>query len=339
MTLCAVGASVGPSFAQPVPETALAECRGAIERQRFAPSPAEDASEEVLELPPSAAELCPAATRAIAASDWGRALYLRETDDLDPEDLVVLAELAASYESTGPAPSGIRVDTLDAVLAAMRTPEVPVEISLWERFFRWLDSVLGGEEEESSSWLEDWLSQLSIPERILRIVVIAVGVVFAVATLVLVINELRAAGVLRRRSTEAARGVSALSDGPLVRSLADVRRAPLARQPGLLLVLVLDRLRRRVPIAASRTHRDLLATAAALSPVQRAPFARVVAGAERATFGGWTPGAADVESLLSSGEELLEGLAGDEAASAATTPPAAAGVEPAPRAPATERGT
>jgi hypothetical protein len=94
----------------------------------------------------------------------------------------------------------------------------------------------------------------------------------------------------------------------------DVRRAPLARRPGLLFALLVAQLRRRsaAAIGDSLTHRELLGVAGTLGAAEGETFRTVVEAAERATFGGWRPAEAEMESLLARGEMLLERWAAAE---------------------------
>lgn len=287
------------ALAQPTTE-GVDECAAAIERQRY-----EQDAEEYLR----AGETCPALTAAIAGSVWNEALLGSSAEDLSAQALVSLAELALAYEATTNA-SGIGVDSLDAVLASIREPDIAVEISLWSRFMSWLRELLGFGREGGSNWLAEWLQSIAIPGQVALAIVIAIGIGLLLVTIGIIVNELKEAGVLGRRAAKAAlpEGAAFADDAPRVSSIDDVRRAPLARQPGLLLMLIVDALRRYVPIAPSTTHRDLMTATSALRATQREPYARVVTSAERATFGGWTPAPDDLEPLLASGESLLASL-------------------------------
>lgn len=287
----------GAALAQPSVES-LAECAAAIERFE------QDASEY-----PRARETCPALVDAVGSA-WIEAVHGASEETLSAQALVSLAELALAYEAATNA-SDIDVDSLDAVLASIREPDIAVEVSLFRRFMRWLRELFGFGSEGDGNWLLEWLESIAIPREVVLGIVIAILVVALILTLGIVVNELREAGVFGRRTPRANQTEGATladDDQAPVRSIDDVRRAPLARQPGLLLVLVVNALRRYVPIAPSRTHRDLMTAASALSDQEREPFARVVTSAERATFGTWTPAPSELEPLLASGEALLTSL-------------------------------
>jgi hypothetical protein len=300
------------SSAQPLTQ-GLESCVAAIERQRYEPNEGEYLR---------GADTCPELAAAVGQSGWSEALHGVAAENLSAQALVSLAELASSYDATADAAS-VGVDSLDAVLESIREPDLRVEISLWDQFRRWLRELLGFGREGGATWLGEWLEKLTIPAELAVIIVIGIGILLLLITLGIVFNELKEAGAFGRRATKASLpdGGAALADDELrVRSIDDVRRAPVARQPGLLLVLVVETLRRYVPIAPSRTHRDLMAAAEALRATERDPYTRVVSSAERATFGGWTPAPDDMEPLLASGASLLTSLAeaGDDNAGASS---------------------
>jgi hypothetical protein len=160
---------------------------------------------------------------------------------------------------------------------------------------------------------------LSPSERVVRYLVIVLGIALVVATVVVVVNELRAAGVLAGSVLRKYAPLSpAAPEGADTRvaDLDDVARAPLARRPVLLLALVLTRLRARgrAPLRDSLTHRELLGAAAGLSAEQSAAFAVVVGAAERVTFADWRPEERDVDGIVARGGALLASFAADERA-------------------------
>src|SRR5262249_45597702 len=152
-----------------------------------------------------------------------------------------------------------------------------------------------------------------------RYLVLLLGVVLVAATAVVVVNELRVAGVLAGgvlgKYTQLAQSAADSPDAR-PRDLADVASAPFARRPVLLLALVLDRLRARgrVPLRDRLTHRELLRAAAGLSAEQSAAFAAIVGAAERVTFADWRPEERDVEGLVATGRTLLASFPVDESA-------------------------
>ncbi len=199
------------------------------------------------------------------------------------------------------------------MLAALELREPETQLSLWERVQKWLDERLGSRDGGAGRWIDDWLGNLSVPERFVRYFLIVLGVLLVAATAAVIVNELRIAGVLaggalRKYSPLAARD----ADGAAaVRDFDDIARAPVARRPALLLLLVIERLRARAktaPLRDSFTHRELVAAADDLSVEQSAALRAVAGAAERATFGDWRPEERDVDDVVARGRSLVASL-------------------------------
>jgi hypothetical protein len=290
-------------FAQSLPP-GTAECRARIDGARAAAG-------DALYLD----EVCPEVAAALNDSDWAQALPGRSANALRADSLGALIDINAAYER--PTAEAVRLDTLDGVLDEVESQANPPPLSLWDRAMRWLQERLGQRGDANLGWLEEWLSNLSIPERWLRVVVIALGALLVIATFAFVVNELRVAGVfgrtLRGAREDAGEDAQAEPGTPRVLGLDDVRRAPLARQPILLLALVLGKLRRKAAVPDSFTHRELVAEGAVLvGEPQRAAFATIVGAAERTTYGGWQPAERELDHVLASGEAVLRELAAAE---------------------------
>lgn len=305
--VAAIGAA--PVSAQSLPP-GVEECVAQIRQQRLS-----DAEGDV----PLLGDVCPELAAAIDESPWGEALSEVWADELSASAFLELTELVAVYERPATGDLALRSESLDESLAALQLEKPLTELTIWERIQRWFDEQFGSGSADARSWLDKWLEQLSPSERAVRYFVLVLGVVLVVATVVVVVNELRVAGLLaggllRKYAPLEPSAREAAAARP--RDLEDVARAPLARRPVLLLALVLERLRARgrPPLRASLTHRELLGAAADFSAEQSAAFAAVVGAAERVTFGGWRPEERDVEGIVASGRTLLESFAADEGA-------------------------
>ena len=179
----------------------------------------------------------------------------------------------------------------------------------------WLDEHFGARGAVTPEWLAQWLKALSPSERFVRYFVIALGILLAAATALVVINELRVAGllaggVLRKYSPLTPSDAEPRNSS--AREWDDVARAPLARRPALLLAIVLDRLRERGRAPRdSLTHRELLGAGTGFDAEQSAAFAAIVAAAERVTFGDWRPVESELDGVLARGRALLASFAMD----------------------------
>jgi len=303
------------SFSQTLP-AGVDECLARIDQQRRAEPPIGGlgAAGDEPAGPTLLGDACPELAAAIDEGAWGKALVDIRAEDLSTNAFEELARLVARYEQPpAPALQPLAIEALDPVLAALELREPDQELSVWDRIQRWYDENFGARETSAGRWIEDWLNNLSLPERFVRYLLIGLGTALVVATIAIVANELRIAGVLaggalRKYSPLAGRESE---NDARVRDFDDVARAPLKRRPALLLLLVLDRLRARaaVPLRDSLTHRELVSAAGDLS-VEQSDALRAVAGAaERVTFGDWQPAERDVDEVVARGRALVASLA------------------------------
>jgi hypothetical protein len=260
--------------------------------------------------PPTLAEVCSELAARIDASSWADALG-GDAESLSPDTLRALARVADSYRQ--PAPQrDISSAALDEALDGLQSPP-PKSPTLLERIQRWLDEHFARGDGARSRWLEDWLAQLSVPELIVRYLVISLGILLVIATAAIIVNELRVAGVLAgdtlRKFSPPGSGEPGEGD-PVAHDLDDIARAPLARRPALLLKLVLERLRAggHARLRPSLTHRELVAAVDGLRVEQNDALRAVAVAAERVTFGDWLPAQRDVDEVVASGRSLLASL-------------------------------
>lgn len=302
---CVGTAASVAALAQPLP-AGVDACRALIQQQSEQPrnGPAEASR---------LGDVCPELADAINAGVWGEAIADVWAEDLGIDAFMALTDLVPVYAASSPG-TVISTETLDAVLEEVRVQVPQPTLSLWERLTRWLEERLGPRPDADGGAIENWLANLSLPERLIRYLLIGLGLMLVVATGLIVWNELRASGVLGARGAkERDTGADAelRPERERVCSIAELRRAPLVRQPELLFALVLDVLRRRARIPDSATHREVAGAAGVLSETERRAFGVVLAAAERTTFGAWRPGPAELAPVLASGEMLLRDPAGE----------------------------
>lgn len=312
ISAAAAVATIGaaPASAQSLPP-GVEECFAQIRQQE----PAEDNAEARL-----LGDVCPELAAAINDGPWGEALSEVWADELSPNAFLELTELVSVYERPATGDVALHPESLDESLAALKLKKPLAELTIWERIQRWYDEQFGARGANARGWLDKWLAHLSPSERVVRYLVVVLGIVLVAATVVVVVNELRVAGLLAGGVLRKYAPLDPSAREPAdarPRDLDDVVRAPLARRPALLLALVLERLRARgrAPLRDSLTHRELLRAAADFSPEQSAAFAAVVGAAERVTFGDWRPEEREVDGIVANGRTLLASFAADESAS------------------------
>jgi hypothetical protein len=313
-TVCALAAAC--ACAQPLPPGA-GDCLARIEQARTSGAAVGAEPNAAPAAVPALGDVCPEFAAALAQSAWGDALFGVSADELRTSAFVQLAELAEGYERAAASEHGPRAAALDDVLAELKLDEPTVAPTFWERIRKWFDEHFGARDVVTPEWLAKWLKALSPSERFVRYFVIALGGLLAAATTVVVLNELRVAGVLaggvlRKYSPLAPSDAEPLNSA--AREWDDIARAPLARRPVLLLAIVLDRLRERGRAPRdSLTHRELLRAVTGFDAEQSAAFAAIVAAAERVTFGDWRPADGEVDGVLARGRALLASFATDVA--------------------------
>lgn len=253
--------------------------------------------------PPQLAAVCPAFAAALGENAWAETLAYAGAGALDSNQLRDLIALSDSYDRAAPSGS-LDASRLDAIVSELAPFEAPPALSLWDRALRWLEERLGG---GASERLADWLRGLSLPPAWRRALVLSVAALLVATVAYIVVNELRHARLRYRALSDGANGASgsrAQDDG--ASSFGELERAAPARQPALLLALILRRLRLGgAPVPASCTHRELAGAVDGLAEDARASLAAISGAAERVAFGGWRPGARDVEPVLARGRELL----------------------------------
>jgi hypothetical protein len=309
--LAALVVAVEPR-AQALPPGA-GECRVAVERALAAAARVSRADPESVRSEPATeavlGDVCPEFAAALAASRWSETLASGPPAELPLTAVQGFFRLAERYaaEAGTPAPDPA---ALDAIVARLQPFELPPERSLWDRAVARLEEWLGGLAPKGRNRLIDWLRGFSLPVPWRRALVYGVGALLVLTVVAVLGNELRHSGLFgrRRRRARPRRGPGGgAPPGPAAHSLEDVRAAPAARQPVLLLGLVLECLGRRDPglIRPSFTHREIAAAGRSLGGAPAASLGAIAASAERATYGDRAPDAAELERLIDSGRSLL----------------------------------
>lgn len=256
-------------------------------------------------------EQCPGLTRALEQSGYLALLSTASRDGLNSYDLSDLLQVEYWYDEA--APRDVEVGTLAPILDSLRAQEPERPLTWFERFKRWLRSVLERRRDSSDSWLSRWLDDVDIPSAVGRAILFASIVLIIGLTILVIVNELRAAGVFRRRrGTQDAEliaggAAAAAGDDP-----ADLDALPVDRKAQVLLRMLVRTLVQsgRLRTERSLTHRELCARAAFDDAQQRESFRRVAALAERTVYGVGEVSAAEVEPVVAAARALDAQLRG-----------------------------
>jgi hypothetical protein len=272
----------------------------------------ESADEETIGLA-AFEEECPGVTRALEQSGYLSLLSTASRDELDGYDLSRLLFVDSWYDDAAPADRDVDVATLGPILDSLRAQESERPPGWFQRFKRWLRSMLepqgGG---SSDNWLVRWLQEAKIPDLVWTgIVYVALAMLLGL-TIFVIVNELRAAGFFRqRRKTQPdqfAGGVAGAAED----AAADFDALSADRKASMLLRMLVATLVRsgRLRTERSLTHRELCARARFDDARQRESFQRVAALAERTVYGSSEVPAEEVEPIVAAARDLDAQLRG-----------------------------
>lgn len=249
---------------------------------------------------------CPGLGATLEQSPWGAWLPAswKEPDNLlNAEGLRALRAALVRESAAVPAGRALHPERVGAVLERIRKPG-HAEEGLWARIKRWLRALFTPQPQSDSGWLRRLFGDVSVDKATLRLIAalsIALLVVLAGAV---VVNELRVAGLLRRRAARSA----APNTGRVVRGPALV--AVEGAEPGLLLELIAARLvaQDRLPPARAFTVRELVQRAQLRDASERTRLAELAAVSERLRYATGGVAAPVLEATLRGGRELLASL-------------------------------
>jgi hypothetical protein len=255
---------------------------------------------------------CPELPQRLAAAGVDRWLppsWRDPHNDLSAGGLEELRTALQRERAPSPASRAPSSQRLQAMLADMGGT-AHERGGLWRRFINWLRAWLATRDRPQDDGLWSRLvSRIGLPETLIQITTYAALGLMIVLALVILGNELRAAGVIRPRRSqhETGPGVS-LSGLPL--QWEDVERASMHERPRLILLLVLERLARLqgLPQARSLTTRELTRTVRLPHAADRDRLSELAAVAERVRYAAEPVSAADLGRALVEGRVLLDSL-------------------------------
>lgn len=255
---------------------------------------------------------CPGIEHALVELGYSPFLSERQLDELSIYSLADLQQLADRYAERR-APGGIATASLAPILESLdtqRRAEQP--LTLFERFKRWLRQTFQQEQGPSESWLSRWLENIDVPETVTRVIGYVLIALINILALAVLINELRAAGILRWSGTQ--RKPSAAADAPQAAkelTLADLDATPPAERPSALLRILVATLVKRGRLRAERslTHRELAARVALDDAAQRECFAHVSRLSERTVYGSARVPQDEIDRVVQAGRELVAQIA------------------------------
>jgi ABC-type multidrug transport system fused ATPase/permease subunit len=255
--------------------------------------------------------VCPGLQDALAAAGFDKILIEGWRQKMNAHALAELSGLALHYsQGQRHAPD---TASLSKALESLQE-QAPKTSSWWQSLKIWLKNWLSHSDSTLASWLnrllDRWSASTDVSVTFLKIVTYCLTALVVVAAVVIVVREIRAAGVGRR----AQRRAGAESQNPVTPE-ADLELGLVAGSATDALAALLRALVRRLlqlgRLRADRslTHRELVLRSVFESEEQRAAFAAVAFGAESNFYGprGRTRDSSD--DVKRRGEALLAQLA------------------------------
>jgi len=261
---------------------------------------------------------CPTLTRMLEHSPWAAWLpadWKEPHNQLNAEGLRALHQTLARESTAAPGSRLLHPERVGAVLERIARPD-GAEQGWWPRFKRWLRELLAPPPHDERRWWRRFFGEGSIDRSVLRTMAVVSIALLVIMALMVVTNELRVAGLLRRRPGSARRSARSV-EGRL--GSPDLDAAEPSVQPALLLELIAARLaaQQRLPPARALTVRELVARARLRDEAERARLAALAAVSERLRYAaGGVPRPA-LEAALTGGRELLAAIEAPATAGAA----------------------
>jgi len=231
----------------------------------------------------------------------------------------VLRDLVALQERYNGSkwPASPSTATLPGILEALQQEQEPDPDSWWSSFAGRLKEWLAHSDAWWAPWLNrwlDWVTRVQPSMTPSRMITYSLGILVVLTAVVVILLELKAAGVLRGRTRNAAAGSPATVPG----APAGSGMGQLAIADGLaeLLRLLVVRLLQTGRLKAHRnlTHRELVSRSAFDSESQRTAFAAVASAAECLLYGPRSAAPEHLEPVIEKGRSLLAQLSNSSSA-------------------------
>lgn len=257
---------------------------------------------------------CPDLARTLEQSGFAQWLPLGWKESRNNLSAGSLAELRTVVErelETRASARTPRVERLGAILATLAEQRAQ-GTGTWSRFKQWLRDLLERRERtEEEGWFDRMVSRVGISDAIVEVVTyIALGAMVVLAILV-VLNELGAAGLLRRRARgrpgDEETAALSLRAPP---TFGEIERAPLPERPRMLLELVSAKLTalRRLPPAGALTVHELARSAELQEALDRERLIALAQATERARYAERPVPAPVLEAAFEHGRALLQSV-------------------------------
>jgi hypothetical protein len=255
---------------------------------------------------------CPDLTRGLEQGAWSAWLprgWKESGNDLSAGGLTELRELVRRESS---ATAQGRVPDVQQLRNSLATMGVGAgSDGAWDRFKRWLRSILESRQQpQEEGWFSKMVSHAGLTQAVIDLIVYATLAVVVVLAAIIVGNELRSAGLLRRRGRVARLGKRTTGLDGKSPEWGDVESAPLEERPRLLLGIVTRRLAERgfLPPPSALTVRELTRIARLPESDDRGRLSELALAAELVRYSDLVAPQETLRAPLARGKELLDRL-------------------------------
>jgi len=250
---------------------------------------------------------CPDLVPALSgAARWLPRDWNQSGNELSAAGLAELRALLSRADAPAAAVRPLSAEHVPGVLASL-TPAPTAHGGWWDRLKHWLRELFTPHRERGvrPDWLHWLLGDVSLGQGVQRAIVWgALALLTALAAAILV-NELRLAGLLRRRAPRAASAAADVTTAPA--GDGALEQAGAMQQPRLLLEIIAARLaaQQRLPPTRSLTVHELARAARLPEAADRARLELLGAACERVRFADGEISPPLLAAALTAGRELL----------------------------------
>jgi len=264
---------------------------------------------------------CPRLAEQLASSLDAGAIGSVEIDATSIEGLRDLQSFAAGFNRQ-PASAekfSLDFDGLDALLADVLVEE-RIDDSLWQRVLRWLEQYVQEGESAGFERILDWLKDLDAPPWLADVILKTSVVLVVLLALMVIGNELRLSGVLRRlrrsRGQQAPAGTPRKAPKSRAKSLYELRGLPPRQLAAAILEIVTATLADRgwLSSGSSLTNGELVRQIGQRQSDLAGSFTSLVNRIENIIYGDRLPNEEARQRLIVSAGELIERARGGSTA-------------------------
>ena len=254
---------------------------------------------------------CPELAHQLEGGVWAAWLprgWNESGNDLSAGGLREFREVVERETNASGASAAPDVRRLHSILTALDRSR---NESGWSRFKSWLRSILERRDEPTDEgWLTRMVSHVGVSQSAIRL--ISYGALTAVVVLagIIVVNELRAAGLLPRRRSALRKRRELAAAGSSDTGWSDIEQAQPGDRPRLLLELIVRCLSDAgfLPPAGALTVRELTRLALLPEADDRSRLAELALAAERVRYAAAAAQSGDLDGPVARGRLLLERL-------------------------------